>query len=60
MGRRMFRPPVPRSLGLPLLCGLWLSCAGPAPDARREHVYIPRGASLLAVPDTLAMFALAA
>lgn len=49
MDRSVFRTPVPLCL-----CALLLSCGGPAPDARREHVYIPRGASLLAVTDTLA------
>ena len=48
MGRSAFRAPVRLCL-----CALLLSCAGPAADARREHVYIPRGASLLAVTDTL-------
>lgn len=35
-----------------LLCAQ-TSCAGPDPEAPRTHVYIPRGASLASVADTL-------
>jgi UPF0755 protein len=37
-----------------------LSCAGPASDAPRRYVYIPRGASLAAVADTLAAYRIVA
>ncbi len=33
-------------------CSLW-SCAGPAPNAPTANVYVPRGASLAAVADSL-------
>ena len=35
------------------LCALLSSCAGPAPNAPAANVYIPRGASLAAVTDSL-------
>jgi len=50
---RSVGPSVRRSvccLGLSLALA---SCAGPAPDAPSAHVYIPRGASLAAVADSL-------
>jgi UPF0755 protein len=49
MARSVFRAPLPLYLG-----ALLLSCAAPAPDAPKEPVYIPRGASLAAVSDSLA------
>lgn len=39
---------------LPCLCASLFACGGPAPNAPRERVYIPRGASLAAVSDSLA------
>jgi UPF0755 protein len=34
-------------------CALLLSCAGPAPDAPREHIIVPHHATLAAVTDSL-------
>lgn len=45
-----FRPLYPL---YPLFLLIVLSCSGPDPDAPRAHVYIPRGASLGAVADSL-------
>ncbi len=47
-GRRLLRAAVPLCLG-----ALLSSCGGPEPDAPRAYVYIPRGASLAAVADSL-------
>jgi len=47
--KRLFRTTVPLSLCTTLL----LACHAPGPDTPRTHVYIPRGASLSAVTDSL-------
>jgi len=48
MAHGLFRATVPLCL-----CAALSSCKGPAPDAARERVYVPRGASLTAVTDSL-------
>lgn len=49
--KRLRRAAVPLCLGAALLAG----CKGPAPDAPRERVYIPRGISLVAATESLAV-----
>ena len=50
---RYLGAPVPRCLGASVLLALAAACSAPAPDAPRTHVYIPRGASLVAVAESL-------
>ena len=49
------RSPLPRARLRPWLCAsaVLVACAGPARDARREHIVVARGATFAAVTDSL-------
>ena len=53
--RRIDAPGRPRGRAIPLagLGALLIGCAGPAPDAPREHIIVPKHATLTAVAESL-------
>lgn len=51
--RRAAVPRAPAAWVAMCACTVLVSCAGPAPDARHEHIIVPRGATFAAVTDSL-------